>query len=59
MLQQKFTNTYKFVIQDINKCILLLQKVVYSYEYIDNWEKFNDTSLSEKEDFYNQLKEFR
>ena len=34
---------------------LLLQKGVYPYEYMDNWEKFNETSLPEKEDFYNDL----
>ena len=31
-------------------------KGVYLYEYIDDSEKFNETSLPEKEDFYNQLK---
>ena len=34
---------------------LLLQKGVYPYEYIDDWEKFNETSLPEKEDFYSHL----
>ena len=24
-------------------------------EYVDDWEKFNKTSLPEKEDFYNHL----
>ena len=28
---------------------------VYPYEYIDDWEKFNETSLLEKEDFYSHL----
>ena len=35
--------------------LLLFQKGVYPYEYIDNWEKFNETSLPEKEDFYSHL----
>ena len=35
--------------------ILLLQKGVYLYEYMDVWEKFNKTSLPEKEDFYSHL----
>ena len=30
--------------------ILLLQKDVYPYEYMDDWEKFNKTLLPEKED---------
>ena len=31
--------------------ILLLQKGVYPYEYMDDYKKFNETLLSEKEDF--------
>ena len=34
---------------------MLLRKVVYPYEYMDDWEKFNETSLPEKEDFYIHL----
>ena len=34
----------------------MLWKGVYSYEYIDDWEKFNETSLSKKEDLYSHLK---
>ena len=33
----------------------MLQKVVYPREYIDDGEKFNQTSLPEKEDFYSHL----
>ena len=40
---------------DINKYILLLRKGVYSYEYMDEWEKVNETSLPKKENFYNNL----
>ena len=32
-----------------------MQKGVYPYEYMDDWEKFNETSLPEKEDFYSHL----
>ena len=32
--------------------ILLLQRGVNSYKYMDDWEKFNETSLPEKEDFH-------
>ena len=28
---------------------------VYNYEYIDDWEKFSETSLPEKENFYSHL----
>ena len=39
---------------------MLLQKGIYAYEYIDcwgwdGWEKFNDTSSPEKDDFYSHL----
>ena len=49
---ERFFNTYKFTSHDNNKFILLLQKGVYPYEYMDDWEKYNNTILPEKEDFY-------
>ena len=33
----------------------MLQKAVYPYEYVDDWEKFNKTPLRNKEDFYSHL----
>ena len=36
---------YKFASHNINKFILFLQKGVYPYEYIDDSEKVNETSL--------------
>ena len=33
----------------------MLQKGVYLYKYVDYWEKLNETSLLEKEDFYSHL----
>ena len=54
-LKEQFFNTYKFSSHDNNKFILLLQKVVHPYEYTDDWEKFNETLLPEKEDFYSHL----
>ena len=41
-------NTYKFSNYDNNKFNLLLQKGVYPYEYMHNWEKFNKATLPEK-----------
>ena len=32
-----------------------LRKDVYTYDHMDKWENFNETSLSEKEEFYNSL----
>ena len=34
---------------------LLLRKSDYPYEYMDDWEKYNETSLPEKENFYSHL----
>ena len=54
-LQERFFNTYKFSTHDNNKFILLLRKDIYPCEYMDGWEKFNETSLPEKDDFYSHL----
>ena len=54
-LMKKFKNTYSSCNNDLNKFILLLRKGVYPYEYMDSWEKFNETSLPIKEDFYSHL----
>ena len=42
-IKKRFKNTFKFSNNDINKFILLLKKGVYPYNYIDEWEKFNET----------------
>ena len=34
---------------------MLLRKGVYPYEYMDSWEKFNETLLPDKESFYSEL----
>ena len=34
---------------------MLLRKGVYPYEYIDSWEKFNETALPAKETFYSNF----
>ena len=33
----------------------MLRKGVYPYEYMDNWERFSETSLPNKESFYSNL----
>ena len=52
-LKKRFTNTYKFYDHGIN--ILLLRKYVYSHEYINYSETFNETSLPKKEYFYSHI----
>ena len=54
-LIKRFANTYNFCDNDLNKFILLLRKGVYPYEYMDNWERFDETSLPDKESFYSSL----
>ena len=46
---KRFKNTFKFYDNDINKFILLLRKGVYACEYMNEWEKFNETALPEKQ----------
>ena len=52
-LKEQSFNTYTFSNQD-NKFILLLQKGIYPYKYMDHWGKFNRRSLPEKLNFYSQ-----
>ena len=54
-LKKKFKNTFKFSNNEINQFILLLRKSVYHFEYMDDWEKFNETTLPEKEELYSNL----
>ena len=54
-LIKRFASTYSFCNNGLNKFILLLRKGVYPYEYMDNWERFNETSLPSKESFYSNL----
>ena len=55
-LIEKGPNIYRFCNGDVNKFVLLLRKDVYPYEYMDNWEKFNETSLPDKKTFLQRTK---
>ena len=52
---ERFFNTQKFSSHDNNNFILLLRKGVYPYQYMDGWEKFNETLSLEKGDFCSHL----
>ena len=52
---KRFASTYEFCNKDLNKFILLLRKGVCPYEYMANWERFNEMSLPSKEFFYSNL----
>ena len=54
-LIKRFASAYEFCNKNLNKFILLLRKGVYPYEYMDNWERFNETLLPSKESFYSNL----
>ena len=54
-LIKKLKNTYSFCNNDLNKFILLLRKGVYPYEYMNSWERFNETALPNKKYFYSNL----
>ena len=54
-LKKRFKNKIKLSDNDMNKFILLLRKGAYPYEFMDDWEKFNETTLPEKEEFYTHL----
>ena len=54
-LIKRLASAYEFCNKNLNKFVLLLRKGVYPYEYMDNWERFNETSLPNKESFYSNL----
>ena len=43
---------YKFCNSDINKYILMLRKCVHLYKYMNDWKKFNETSLPKRVNVY-------
>ena len=54
-LIERLASTYKFCNNDLNKFVMLLRKGVYPYEYMDGWDKFNETSIPSKESLYSNL----
>ena len=54
-LIEKFPSINQFCNGDLNKFVLLLRKGVYPYEYMDSWERFDETSLPDKKYFYSEL----
>ena len=50
-LKERFLNTHKYFLTMITKIVLLLQKGVFSYEYMNDCVKFNETSLPGKKIF--------
>ena len=48
---------HQFCKGGLNKFVLLLRKGVYPYDYIDSWERFDETSLPDKKAFFSKLNE--
>ena len=53
-LKKNFNHSSRFWGCD-EKFHLIIQKVVYPYEYMDGWEKFGEAGLPEKDAFYSRL----
>ena len=54
-LIKMFRSIHQFWNGDSHKFIFLLQKNVYPYEYIDSWQKLDETTLPHKEAFHSNL----
>ena len=54
VLKKNFNHTSRFLGCD-EKFLLMIQKGVYRYEYMDGWEKFEERSLPPKYAFYSRL----
>ena len=55
-LTNRFANAYEFCNKDSNRFILFLRKGINPCEYIDSWQRFDETLLPDKEAFYSSLK---
>ena len=55
LLVQKFPNTYQLVNGNTKKFILLFKKGIYPYEYMNNWNRYNETELPSIDKFYSNL----
>ena len=53
-LIERFSNVYEFCDYDMNKFMVLLRKG-YPYEYMDEWNKFDEKALPDKDSFYSSL----
>ena len=51
-LVNMFWSAYEICNRESNKFVLLLIKGVYSYEYMESWERFDETLLPEKKKLF-------
>ena len=50
-LIKNYPSIYQFCNRNLNKFVMLLRKGVFPYEYMDSWEKFDETTLPPKKIF--------
>ena len=55
VLKERFYNTYQLYPNSNKKFELLLRKGVYTYEYMDSWDKFNKLIPLDKKYYYSEL----
>ena len=55
LLIKRFLSTCKLSKNNTDKFLLLLRKGVYPYEYVGDWNKFNETKLPSIKDHYSKL----
>ena len=48
-LTKQFENTFNYCNKNDNKFLMSLQKGVYPYEYVNDWDKFDETTIPFKE----------
>ena len=54
-LKDKFPNLYQLSEGNVKTFIILLKKGIYPYEYMDNWNKFEEIELPSIDKFYSNL----
>ena len=54
-LKEKLKNVYDFCNGNIDKFLLLLRKGAYPYDYMGNWKRFDQNTLPQRKEFYNEL----
>ena len=52
---KNFPTLHKFCNGDLDKFFLLLRKGIYTYQYMDSWERFDENTIPPKEAFYSEL----
>ena len=55
LAKEMFSRICRFCNNDPNKFTLLLRKSVYPNDYMDSWERFNETAIPVRKEFYSGL----